>query len=126
METDMDKAIGTARRVFGPNWKPGRPSPESPEVMAEFSRICMEHCFADSWSRPGLDLKTKSLVTLTVLTSIGATEELKLHVKAALNLGHSKEDIVELLIHLVAYCGVPRAVHAMRMARQAFAEADKG
>ena len=97
------------------------------EAGKDFARLCVEHCYADAWSREGsLDLKTRSLLTLTVLASIGSTDELKLHVRGALNLGHKPDDIVELFIHLVPYVGVPRMVQAMRLAGQVFREGAGG
>ena len=67
-------------------------------------------------------MKTRSLLTLTVLATLGNEQELKLHVQGALNLGHEPDDIVELFIHLMPYIGVPRVVAAMRLAGQVFRE----
>jgi len=67
-------------------------------------------------------MKTRSLLTLTVLATLGNEQELKLHVQGALNLGHEPDDIVELFIHLMPYIGVPRVVGAMRLAGQVFRE----
>ena len=69
---------------------------------------------------PGIDLKTRSLLTLTVLATLGNEHELKLHVQGALNLGHQPDDVVELFIHLMPYIGVPRVVAAMRLAGEVF------
>jgi 4-carboxymuconolactone decarboxylase len=111
-------------RIFTPawrDWQGGVPWPS--EAGKDFARLCVEHCYADAWAREGkLDLATRSLVTLTVLASIGSTDELKLHVRGALGLGHSPDDLVELFIHLLPYLGVPRMVHAMRCAAEVFRE----
>ena len=69
-----------------------------------------------------MDLPTRSLITLTALATMGATEELKLHVRGALQLGHEPDDIVELFIHLVPYVGVPRMLQSMRLAAEVFDE----
>lgn len=100
------------------------PRPEEPPSAMELHRIFVEHCYGDSWSRPGLDMRTKSLVTVAVLTALGAHNELRLHIRAAHRLGISKDEIVALLVHLAAYCGVPRTVHATTMAREAWREMD--
>jgi 4-carboxymuconolactone decarboxylase len=111
-------------RIFTPawrDWQGGVPWPS--EAGKDFARLCVEHCYADAWAREGkLDLPTRSLITLTVLASIGSTDELKLHVRGALGLGHSPDDLVELFIHLLPYLGVPRMVHAMRCAAEVFRE----
>ena len=111
-------------RIFTPAWrefKGGVPWPTAAGL--DFARLCVEHCYADAWGREGkLDLKTRSFLTLTVLASIGSVEELKLHVRGALALGHAPDDVVELFIHLLPYLGVPRMVHAMRCAAEVFKE----
>jgi 4-carboxymuconolactone decarboxylase len=111
-------------RIFTPAWRDfqgGVPWPTAAGL--DFARLCVEHCYADAWGREGkLDLKTRSFLTLTVLASIGSTEELKLHVRGALALGHAPDDVVELFIHLLPYLGVPRMVHAMRCAAEVFKE----
>jgi 4-carboxymuconolactone decarboxylase len=68
------------------------------------------------WCRDGLDLKSRSFVTLAVLTALGRTEEIKGHVRGALNNGATEEEIREVLLHASAYCGVPLAVDAFRAA----------
>ena len=70
------------------------------------------------WCREGLDLKSRSFVTLAVLTALGRTEEIKGHVRGALNNGASVEEIGEVLLHASAYCGVPLAVDAFRAAQE--------
>ena len=109
--------------IFTPAWRQheGGPAWPSPAGL-DFARLCVEHCYGDAWPRERLDLKTRSLVTLTALAALGATEELKLHVHGALNLGHAPDDVVELFIHLIPYLGVPRMVHAMRCAAEVFKE----
>ena len=111
-------------RIFTPAWrefKGGVPWPTA--AGQDFARLCVEHCYADAWGREGkLDLKTRSFLTLTVLASIGSVEELKLHVRGALALGHAPDDVVELFIHLLPYLGVPRMVQAMRCAAEVFKE----
>jgi 4-carboxymuconolactone decarboxylase len=94
-----------------------------PESATELTRVIIEHCFTDSWARPGLDFRTKSIITLSFLTALGgAPLELNRHVHAALTNGVTKEEIVELFIHAAAYCGAPRANGAFAIAREVFAE----
>ena len=106
-------------QIFTPAWRDHQGGVAWPsEAGHDFARLCVEHCYADVWPRAGLDLKTRSLVTLTALAALGNTEELKLNVRAALTLGHAPDTVVELFIHLLPYLGVPRMVAVMRSAAE--------
>ena len=114
-------------QIFTPAWREHGGGVAWPSAAGhDFARLCVEHCYGDAWSRPAIDLKTRSLITMRVLATLGSQDELKLHVRGALNLGHKPDDIVELFIHLVPYVGVPRMVQAMRLAGQVFREGAGG
>ena len=72
----------------------------------------------DVWQRPGLDMKTRSLVTVALLAALGKQHELKGHVRGALNNGATVQEIQEVLLHTSIYCGVPTAVDAFRSAAE--------
>jgi alkylhydroperoxidase/carboxymuconolactone decarboxylase family protein YurZ len=110
--------------IFSPAWRQHGGGVAWPTAAGlDFARICVESCYADAWGREGnLDLKTRSLITLTALAALGSSEELKLHVRGALTLGHAPDDVVELFIHLIPYLGVPRMVAAMRCAGEVLRE----
>jgi 4-carboxymuconolactone decarboxylase len=74
--------------------------------------------WGDSWQREALDLKTRSLVTVAMLTALGKQHELKGHVRGALNNGATVAEIQEVLLHAAIYCGVPSAVEAFRSAAE--------
>ena len=74
------------------------------------------------WRRDGLDLKSRSFVTLAILTALGRTHEIKGHVRGALNNGATVAEIQELLLHASVYCGVPLAVDAFRAAHEVVRE----
>lgn len=80
------------------------------------------------WCREGLDLKSRSFVTLAILTALGRTQEIKGHVRGALNNGATVQEIQEVLLHASVYCGVPLAVDAFRAAHEVVREGidDKG
>ncbi len=104
-------------QIFTPAWREHEGGVAWPsEAGQDFARLAVEHCYGDAWARGRLDAKTRSLLTLTVLATLGNQEELRLHVQGALNLGHAPDDLVELFIHLMPYIGVPRVVQAMRVA----------
>src|SRR5262245_41712462 len=103
--------------IFTPAWRQHEGGVAySSEAGNDFARLAVEHCYGDAWPRGRIDAKTRSLLTLTVLASLGNESELRLHVQGALNLGHEPDDVVELFIHLMPYLGVPRVVQAMRVA----------
>ena len=76
------------------------------------------------WARPGLDVKQRSVANLAMLTALNRPHELKLHVKGALNNGLTREEIMEVLLQTGMYCGLPAAVDAFRVMREAFGESD--
>ena len=74
------------------------------------------------WGRPGLDFKTRSLVTISVLIATGRRDELKLHLSGALNNGWTPEELQEIMLHAGCYCGMPAALDAHRLAKEVLAE----
>ncbi|RRO20702.1 carboxymuconolactone decarboxylase family protein [Saccharopolyspora rhizosphaerae] len=81
--------------------------------------------FGDIYDRPGLDRRSRQLVTLGVLTALGSCDpQLRVHIGAALNVGLSREEITEALLHAAVFCGFPRALNATSVARDVFAEQD--
>jgi alkylhydroperoxidase/carboxymuconolactone decarboxylase family protein YurZ len=79
-----------------------------------FATFLNEQLFGTIWSRPGLPIKLRSLLTMTALMALGRGPELRLHMRGALNLGIPPEEIKELIIHVSQYSGVPTAVEAIR------------
>ena len=90
----------------------------------EFARVTVEHLIGDVWSRPGLPLRDRSLVTVTALTVLGREQELRQHLGGALRVGIDRDTIRELMLHLAHYGGWPVAVLGLRVAAEVFAAAD--
>ncbi len=109
----------------GRDYTPAKVSNEPP-AMAEFNRISIEHTYGDSWSRTGLDMKTKNFVSITVQTTLGVTDQIRNHIRRAHNIGITRDEIAELAIHLAAYIGVPRTGAMAAIAREVWAEIDAG
>ena len=88
----------------------------------EFTRPLQEYitrnAWGDVWQRPGLDRRTRSLITVAMLTALGRQHELKGHVRGALNNGATLADLQEVLLHASIYCGLPAAVEAWRSAAE--------
>ena len=90
--------------------------------MEKFAELTQEWLFAQMWTRPGLDLKTRSMITMISDVSTGMTDALSLHVRFCRIHGWSEDEIVESMMHLVGYLGVPLVRKALIVARQVFNE----
>ncbi|BBZ41122.1 carboxymuconolactone decarboxylase family protein [Mycobacterium conspicuum] len=87
-------------------------------VADELIELSLEHVFGALWTRPGLDRRSRSLVTLGALIALRASDELKLHFQIALNNGLTLEEIEEVIYHLTGYAGYPAAVSARKVANE--------
>jgi 4-carboxymuconolactone decarboxylase len=110
-QSRLDVGQATMKGLFGVEF-PIEPQPGEPDNARDLNALLVEHAFLDSWARPGLDARTKSMVTMAMMIATGQPHELRAHVSGALALGIGKDEIVELLIHTLAYCGAPRAASA--------------
>ena len=94
----------------------------------KFSRpiqeLSTEYCWGRIWSRPGLARRDRSLLNLSMISALNRPHELKLHVKAALTNGLSRDEICEVFLQVAIYCGIPAGIDSVRIAREAFAEVD--
>jgi 4-carboxymuconolactone decarboxylase len=95
----------------------------------EFSRpyqgIMTAYCWGAIWGREQLPRKTRSLLNLAMLTALGREDEFKLHVRGAINNGVTKDEIREVLLQAMIYCGVPAANSAFKQAREVFAAMER-
>ena len=90
--------------------------------MAKFGEVTQEVLFAQLWTRAGLDLKTRALITIITDTASSATDALRLHIRFGLNHGWTEDELVEAIIHTWGYIGVPRARAALLVATEVFEE----
>jgi 4-carboxymuconolactone decarboxylase len=99
----------------------------STQGASDFTRPWQEHitrsAWGDVWTRPGLDRRTRSAITLGVLTALGRENEIAMHVRGALNNGLTREEIREVLVHTSVYAGVPAANAAFAIADRVLGEA---
>jgi alkylhydroperoxidase/carboxymuconolactone decarboxylase family protein YurZ len=120
-QTDYQQALANAERLLGhPLILPlGSGEPARGE---DFRRLATLHTFGDSWSRGGLDDRSRALVSVSIAAAIGTHEPLRGQLRIALNSGVTKDEIVELFIHLEAYAGAARAFDSYQIALAVFAE----
>jgi 4-carboxymuconolactone decarboxylase len=92
------------------------------DFTAPFQEFITRYAWGEVWPRPGLDRRTRSIVTLTALTSLRAENEIAMHVRAAITNGLTPAEITEVLLHTAVYAGVPAANSAFAIAQRTLAE----
>lgn len=116
-----EEGMRVRRRVLG-DAHVDRSSASADDFTRDFQRFITETAWGSVWSRPGLDTKTRSMVTIAILAALGRYDELRLHVRATKNTGVTQAEVAELLMHAAVYGGIPAANSAFHHAREAFAE----
>jgi 4-carboxymuconolactone decarboxylase len=92
------------------------------EFTADFQDLITRYAWGEIWTRPGLDRRTRSAITLTALIALGHFEELAMHLRAARRNGLTDDEIKEVLLQAAIYCGVPAANRAFAVASEVFEE----
>ena len=124
-DSNHERGMEVRREVLGDEYvdaSVGRTTP----FTADFQDLITRYAWGEIWTRPGLDRKTRSCITLTALMARGHLEELALHVRAALRNGLTEEEIQEVLLQGAIYCGVPAANAAFAVAQRVLSERDGG
>ena len=115
--TDERRARGSRvrREVLG-DVHVDRAEERTTDFTRPFQEFITDAAWADVWGRPGLDRRTRSAITLALLTALRAEGEIKMHVRAALRHGLTRDEIAEVLLHAAVYSGLPAANAAFRLA----------
>ncbi|HDG1671601.1 TPA: carboxymuconolactone decarboxylase family protein [Kluyvera cryocrescens] len=93
------------------------------DIAPDFARYLLEFPFGDIYARPGLDLRSREIATVAALTALGnATPQLKVHIAAALHVGLTKEEIIEVIMQMAVYAGFPAALNGLFAAKEVFAK----
>ena len=96
------------------------------DIAPDLGRYTIEFPFGDIYSRPGLDLKSREIATVAALTALGnALPQLKVHINGALNVGCTREEIIEVILQMAVYAGFPAALNGMFAAKDVFRECDE-
>lgn len=112
------------REVLG-NAHVDRAKAHETDFNADFQDLITRYAWGEIWDRPGLNKKTRSLLTISMLVALNRNDELRLHLRAAFNNGVTREDIREVLLHSAIYCGVPAANSAFHIASEILKEENK-
>ena len=116
-DPDFKAGLATRRQVMGDDFVDRALAGMTP-FTEPMQHYVTRNAWGDVWQRSGLDKKTRSLITVAMLTALGKQHELKGHVRGALTNGATAEEIQEVLLHASIYCGVPTAVEAFRSAAE--------
>ena len=119
-----EAGLAVRRRVLG-DAQVKRSLESATSFDDEFQELVTRHAWGDIWTRPGLDLRTRSLITIAMLAAGGRHDELSLHVRATRNTGATRDEIKEVLLQVAVYAGVPAANSAFRIAKAALEEMNK-
>ena len=122
-DDQRDRGFKTRREVLGDEHV-DRAIANTTDFTAPFQDLITRYAWGEIWSRPGLDRKTRSCITLTALVALNHHEELAMHVRAALRNGLTPDEICEVLLQTAVYCGVPAANRAFAIAQSVLAEAE--
>ena len=113
----FEKGLPIRREVLGPDYVDASMA-KADDFMMSFQRATTSWAWGWAWGDPTLERRTRSMLNLAMLTALGRTHEIKLHVKGALNNGLSVEEIKAVLLHATAYCGIPAGLDAFKAAHE--------
>lgn len=116
-DTPLERGIAVVRRLFGG-------AAGGAKLPADFARMTVEHVFGEVWSRPGLAIEERSLLTCAVLVALAREGEQRLHFRGARNLGIPRAKLEETITHVAHYAGWPVAVSAFRVLDEVWAAMD--
>lgn len=122
MAGSREEGLDIVRKMIPPDvgGQIGSPAPDA--FASELGELSLTNVFGNLWARPGLDLRSRSLVTLGILIALRATSEFQIHVRIALRNGLTRAEIEEVIYHATGYCGFPAAASAREAAMAALAK----
>ena len=121
MTNSYERGMAVRREVLGDEHVDGAIE-RTTDFTTDFQDLITRYAWGEIWSRPGLDRRTRSCITLAALVALGREEELAMHVRAAVRIGVTPDEIKEVLLHTAIYCGVPAANGAFAVAQRVLDE----
>ncbi|MAE89730.1 MULTISPECIES: 4-carboxymuconolactone decarboxylase [Salipiger] len=125
MSDRYDTGMSVRRSVLG-DAHVDRAEAAKTEYDLPFQTLITESAWGTVWASDGIARRERSMLTLALLAAMGNFEEIPMHIRAATRTGASRNDIMEAFQHVAVYCGVPKANHAIKLAKQTWAELDQG
>lgn len=124
MSDPYDRGMQVRREVLGDEYVDAAVA-RTTDFTADFQDLITRYAWGEIWTRPGLDRKTRSCITLTALVALGHLDELEMHIRAALRNGLAGDEIKEVLLQCAIYCGVPAANAAFAVAQRVLGDHDE-
>ena len=121
MSDRFDDGMKIRRKVLGDSHVDGAESKKS-NFDEPFQTLITEAAWGNVWARDTLPLRERSMLTIALLAAGGNFDEIAMHIRATANTGASPEDVMESLLHVAVYAGVPKANHAIKIVRQTYEE----
>ncbi len=121
MSKRYDDGMATRRKVLG-DAHVDRAEAKKTALDVPFQTMITEGAWGTLWSDPTIPLRERSMLTLALLAATGNFEEIPMHVRATRNTGASREEVMQAFLHVAVYAGVPKANHAIKLAKATFAE----
>jgi 4-carboxymuconolactone decarboxylase len=115
------KGLQTRRKVLGDEYV-NKALRDADDLTADLQDYLTEHAWGASWTRPGLDHRSRSMITVAMTIALNRPHELEIHLRGAIRNGLTRDELKEILLHTAVYCGAPAALDAFRVARKVFAE----
>ncbi|ARC35034.1 4-carboxymuconolactone decarboxylase (plasmid) [Paracoccus yeei] len=124
MTDRYDQGMATRRTVLG-DAHVDRAEAAKTDFDAPFQTLITEGAWGSVWSRDTISKRERSMLTIALLAGLGNDHELAMHIRATARTGASRQDVLEALLHVAIYAGVPRANHAIKIAKDTFAEMEE-
>ncbi len=121
----FEKGLAVRRAVTGDPYVDAALG-KADDFSVDLQKLVTEAAWGMVWTRPGLELKQRSMITCSILIALGRSHELKTHLRGAVNNGLSRDEIKEMLLHACIYAGFPAGLEAFRVAGELFREIDAG
>ena len=121
----FDRGMVVRRQVLGDEHV-DRATAAATDLTADFQRLITRYAWGEIWTRPGLDRRTRSCITVAMLVALNRPEELEMHLRAAMTIGLTHTEIKEVLLQAAVYCGVPAGNAAFAIAQRVLGKADAG
>jgi 4-carboxymuconolactone decarboxylase len=120
-DDQFDRGMAVRKAVLGADYV-ARAEANKTEFDADWQRYATENAWGAVWTRPGLDRKIRSMLTIAMLASLGKQEELALHIRATRNTGVTQDEVKEVLLQVAVYAGAPAANSAFAIAKRVYKE----
>ncbi len=117
----FERGLKTRREVLGSEYV-DRAIEQADEFNWSMQQLTTEWCWDETWNRPGLDRRSRSILNLGMISALNRPHEFKIHVRGAINNGLTKAELKEIFLQIGVYCGVPAAMDCFRIAKEVFKE----